>query len=83
MRLVDGIFFALVSTVICVALPKLLSRTLSNKKPQSILPKKSAIESDDAHTSKYINLVPEKGEWEIDSEKDVALASYSLGDIKS
>ncbi|HEY9799045.1 MAG TPA: hypothetical protein V6D25_01700 [Leptolyngbyaceae cyanobacterium] len=85
MRLVDGIFFTLVSTVICVALPKLLSMTLSNKKPQGILPQKSAMESDDAHISEYINLVPESGEWGVSSdkweeEKDVALASYSGGE---
>ncbi|MBD2504651.1 hypothetical protein [Anabaena azotica] len=87
MRLVDGIFFTLVSTVTCVALPKLLSMTLSSKKPQSILPKKSAMASNDAHISEYINLVPESGEWGVSSdkweeEKDVALASYGVGEKK-
>jgi hypothetical protein len=61
--------------------------TLSNKKPQSVLPKKYAIESDAVHVSEYINLVTERGEWGIGSdkwedEKDVALASYGVGDKK-
>lgn len=69
MRLVDGIIFTLVNTIICLALPKLLSMVLNKQKPQTNLPKKSVIESADAHIPQYIDVTPKRVEVGVGSSK--------------
>lgn len=72
MRLVDGIIFTLANTVICIALPKLLSMVLHKRQPQGNLPKKPVIASVDAHITEYteyIDVAPERVKLGVGSSK--------------
>ncbi|BAT51387.1 unknown protein [Nostoc sp. NIES-3756] len=78
MRLIDTIILTLVSTVICIPLPKLLSVILNKKKPQNII-----TESAHSTITDYIDVSPENGGWgvesrELENKRDVILASSGV-----
>jgi hypothetical protein len=49
MSLIDGLLLTLLNTVICIALPKLLSIVLSGKKQSAAIKSQAAIESQDSN----------------------------------
>ncbi|BCL37478.1 hypothetical protein [Nostoc sp. MS1] len=78
MRLIDSIILTLVSTIICIALPRLLSVIFNKKKPQSVAPK-----SADSTINDYLDTSPENDSWEVESrelgnEEDIVLASSGV-----
>ncbi|BAY40899.1 hypothetical protein NIES2111_52890 [Nostoc sp. NIES-2111] len=87
MRLIDSIILTSVSTVICIALPKLLSVILNKNKTQNNLPKQFATESAGSNISNNVDVYAENGGWEVGSRElgnkgDVALASSGIREQK-
>jgi hypothetical protein len=86
MRLIDSIILTIVSSVICIALPKLLSVILNKKKLQNTIPQQFATKSADSNIPNNVDVSSENAGWEVGNrelanEGDVALASSSVGEL--